>query len=294
MKKTEKNILTAFLLNLVFSLIELIGGMITNSVAIISDSIHDLGDALSIGVSFFLEKKSKKKADKKHTFGYIRYSVLGSVITTSILFAGSLLVIIKSIGRIITPEEINYKGMIVLSVFGVIINFIAAYKTKEGDSLNQQSVNLHMLEDTLGWCIVLIGAIIMNYTDISVIDPIMSIAVALFILINSIKNLKRILDLFLEKTPNNIDIDRIEKELINIDGIDNVHHIHIWSIDGYNNYSTLHVVTQEKDTKKIKDKVRKKLLDYEIVHTTIEIEDKECNDNFCDIKLEHHNHEHHH
>ena len=294
MKKTEKNILTAFTLNLLFSLIELIGGMITNSVAIISDSIHDLGDALSIGVSFFLEKKSKKKADKKHTFGYIRYSVLGSVITTSILFAGSLLVIIKSIGRIITPEEINYKGMIVLSVFGVIINFIAAYKTKEGSSLNQQSVNLHMLEDTLGWCIVLIGAIIMNYTDISLIDPLMSIAVALFILINSIKNLKRILDLFLEKTPNNIDIEKIEKELINIDGIDNVHHIHIWSIDGYNNYSTLHVVTQEKDTKKIKDKVRKKLLDCEIVHTTIEIEDKKCNDNFCDIKLEHHDHEHHH
>lgn len=293
MKKTEKNILTAFTLNLLFSLIELIGGMITNSVAIISDSIHDFGDALSIGVSFYLENKSKKKADKEHTFGYIRYSVLGSVITTTILFTGSLLVIIKSIGRIITPEEINYKGMIILSIFGVIINFIAAYKTKEGSSLNQQSVNLHMLEDTLGWCIVLIGAIIMNYTDISIIDPLMSIGVSLFILISSITNLHKILDLFLEKTPKNIDIEIIEKELLTIKGIENVHHIHVWSIDGFNNYSTLHVVTKEQDTKKIKDKIRKKLLEYDIIHTTIEIEDEECKESTCDIKLEEHEHHHH-
>ena len=148
-RKTDKNILIAFILNLTFSIIEFVGGTFTGSVAIISDSIHDLGDALSIGISYFLERKSKKKPDEKHTYGYIRYSVLGSTITTVILLTGSILVIYNAILRIINPVEINYNGMIIFAVFGVIINFIAAYFTKEGDSLNQKSVNLHMLEDVL-------------------------------------------------------------------------------------------------------------------------------------------------
>ena len=167
--KTEKNILIAFLLNLSFSIFEFIGGLFSNSVAILSDSIHDLGDALSIGISYFLERKSKKEPDEKYTYGYIRYSVMGSLITTVILLVGSLLVIYNSIKRVINPVQVNYDGMLILAIIGVIINFIAAYSTKEGDSLNQKSVNLHMLEDVLGWVVVLIGAIIMRFTDIGFI-----------------------------------------------------------------------------------------------------------------------------
>src|SRR5574344_1190297 len=145
--KTEKNILIAFILNIAFSIFEFIGGTLTNSVAIVSDSIHDMGDALSIGVSYFLEKKSKKKPDNKYTFGYVRYSILGALSTTMILFIGSIIVIYSSIVRIINPVVINYNGMIIFAIFGVIVNFLAAYFTKNGDSLNQKSVNLHMLED---------------------------------------------------------------------------------------------------------------------------------------------------
>ena len=188
--RTQKNILVAFILNVSFSIFELIGGVLTNSVAIISDSVHDIGDALSIGISYFLEKKSKKEPDDKYTYGYVRYSILGAVITTVILLVGSTFVIVNSIKRLINPVTINYNGMIIFAVFGVIINFLAAYFTKEGDSLNQKSVNLHMLEDVLGWVVVLIGAIIMKFTDISIIDAIMSILVSLFISINTIKNLK--------------------------------------------------------------------------------------------------------
>ena len=155
--KTEKNILGAFILNVTFSVLEFIGGALTNSVAIISDSIHDMGDAISIGLSYFLEKKSKKKPDKKYTYGYIRYSILGGLITTVILIIGSSLVIYNSIIRIFNPVEINYNGMIIFAIFGVVINFMAAYLTREGDSINQKSVNLHMLEDVLGWIVVLIG-----------------------------------------------------------------------------------------------------------------------------------------
>lgn len=139
----------AFILNLSFSIFEFIGGALTNSVAIMSDSIHDMADAISIVISFFLEKRSKRKPDNKYTFGYVRYSVLASIITITILIIGFILVIYNSIERIINPVKINYDGMILLSVFGVIINFFAAYFTKDGDSLNQKSVNLHMLEDVL-------------------------------------------------------------------------------------------------------------------------------------------------
>ena len=163
--KTEKNILIAFILNFAFSIFEFLGGIFTNSVAILSDAIHDIGDALSIGISYFLEKKSKKEPDEKYTYGYARYSVLGATITTAILMVGSVLVIINAIDRILNPVEINYNGMIIFAIFGVIVNFLAAYFTKEGNSINQRSVNLHMIEDVLGWIVVLIGALIMRFTD---------------------------------------------------------------------------------------------------------------------------------
>jgi len=294
--KTEKNILIAFLLNIGFSIFEFIGGTITNSVAIISDSIHDMGDALSIGISYFLEKISKKKPDNKYTYGYIRYSVIGSIITTTILLIGSIFVIYNAILRIINPVDINYDGMIIFALVGAIVNFMAAYFTKDGDSLNQKAVNLHMLEDVLGWIVVFIGAIIMRFTDIKIIDPILSIFVALFIFKNAFKNLKVIIDLFLEKTPNNIDINELKEHLLKIEGINDIHHIHIWSIDGYKTLATLHVVTNE-DNHKIKELVKEELKEHGIDHITIEIENtnEECCDETCNVELTHnHTHHHHH
>jgi len=292
--KTEKNILVAFILNISFSIFEFFGGLFTNSVSILSDSIHDLGDALSIGVSYFLERKSKKGVNNNYTFGYARYSVLGSVITTVILLVGSILVIYNAIGRIINPVEVNYSGMMIFAVIGVILNFIAAYVTREGDSLNQKSVNLHMLEDVLGWIVVLIGAIVMNFTDISIIDPIMSIGVALFILINSLKNLKVVLDLFLAKTPHDVNIDELKKHLLSVKGVDDVHHVHVWSMDGYNNYATMHIVTKDKDIKRIKDDIREELSEHNICHAILETETEVCDDTECHVDYNHEVHHHHH
>ena len=207
--KTERNILIAFILNLAFSIFEFIGGAITGSVAIVSDAVHDVGDAMSIGLSYFLEKKSKKQPDDIYTYGYARYSVMGGVITTFILIFGSIAVIYNAILRIANPVEINYNGMIIFAIVGVIVNLIAAYFTREGDSINQKAVNLHMLEDVLGWAVVLVGAIVMKFTDITYIDPAMSIAVAVVILINAIKNLKEVIDLFMERLPAHLRIEEI-------------------------------------------------------------------------------------
>lgn len=295
--KTEKNILLAFLLNLAFSVFEFAGGLFTGSIAIISDSVHDMGDAASIGISYFLEKKSKKGPDEKYTYGYTRFSVIGSLVTTLILIFSSCAVIYNAIHRILNPVEINYNGMIVFAIFGIAVNSLAAFFTHEGNSLNQKAVNLHMLEDVLGWVVVFIGSVIMRFTDLSFIDPIMSVGVAVFILISAAKNIKTILDLFLEKTPCGIDIDEIKEHILSIDGISDVHHIHIRSLDGYNNAATMHIVTSA-DTSTIKKLVREELHEHGICHATLEIEseDEECYDKHChtEFKASHCCHEHHH
>lgn len=294
--KTEKNILIAFILNVSFSIFELVGGLFTNSVAIISDSIHDLGDAISIGLSYFLEKKSKKKPNDIYTYGYARYSILGAFITTTILTIGSVVVILGAINRIINPESINYNGMIIFALFGVVINFLAAYFTKDGDSINQKSVNLHMLEDVLGWLVVFIGSILIKFTDILILDSLMSIGVAVFILINAFKNFKSILDLFLIKLPKSISIDEIKEHLKQIKGIKEIHHIHIWSIDGNNNYATMHVKTNDKKLKDLKKKIKEELNEHGINHITIEFEDddEKCEELECVIKNNDTLHHHHH
>lgn len=295
--KTEKNILIAFLLNLFFSVFELIGGIFTNSIAIISDAVHDFGDSISIGVSYFLEKKSKKKPDNKYTFGYTRYSVLGAIITNTILIIGSTLVIYNAIERIINPVAINHNGMIIFAIVGAVVNIIAAYATKEGDSLNQKAVNLHMLEDVLGWIVVLIGAIVIKFTNFTLIDPILSILVAIYILSNAIKSYKKIFNLFLEKTPEDIKIEELKEHILSIKGVEGIHHIHIWSMDGINNYATMHIVTDTKKLDELKKAIKEELKEHGISHTTIETEDKdtECSEHECSIiESNHHGHHHHH
>lgn len=291
--KSEKNILVAFILNLSFSVFEFLGGIFTNSVAIISDSIHDIGDAISIGISYFLETKSKRRPDNTYTYGYLRYSVMGSVITTLILLVGSVLVIINAVNRILDPQEVNYNGMIVFAVIGVIVNFLAAYFTRHGESMNQKAVNLHMLEDVLGWAVVLIGAVIMRFTDLALIDPILSICVAIYIFIHAFSHLKEALDLFLVKTPEGVSVDEIKHHLSEIDGVLDIHHIHIWSMDGNQNYATMHIVTNG-DHLTVKKAVKEELLEHGIVHTTLELEgeDENCSDEHCNP--EHTSHSHHH
>ena len=289
--KSEKNILIAFLLNLFFSIIEIIGGIFTNSISILADAVHDLLDSFSIGISFFLEKKSKKKSDEIYTYGYKRYSVLAAFITTFILFISSLLIIYHSVLRIFNPQEINYNGMIVIAIFGVIINYLAVYFTKDGDSLNQRAVNLHMLEDVLGWIIVLVGSFLIKITKILWIDSCLSIIVSTIIVLRTINHLNEVLNLFLMKKPVEIDIEEIKKHLLNIKGVKDVHHFHIWSLDGINNFATMHVVTNIN----IKEKIRNELKEHGINNVTIEIEDEKevCLNKECVINESMHTHHHH-
>lgn len=292
--KTKRKIFIAFMLNFLFSIFELIGGIITGSVAIASDAVHDFGDAISIGISYFLERLTGKKPNQKYTYGYARFSVLGGLITTLILLVSSIIIIYNAILRIITPTPIDYDKMIIFAVVGLVVNLIATYFTHGGKSINQKAVNLHMLEDVLGWAVVLVGAIVMRFTSLYIIDPILSIIVALFIIINSLKNLKEILDIFLIKTPKDIDTDHLIEHLKEIDGVEDIHHIHIWSLDGVSHCATLHVVSDSNDIQ-LKGKIKQELHEHGIVHSTIEMEKKEeeCSEKDCQIHNATHSSHHH-
>ncbi len=293
--KTEKNIIIAFLLNFSFSVFEFLGGIYTGSVAIMSDALHDLGDAASIGLAVILEKKSKKQPDEKFTYGYARYSVLSGIITTLILVFGSAVIIYNAVQRIISPIEVKYGPMIVFAVIGVVVNFFAAYFTHGGNSLNQKAVNLHMLEDVLGWAVGLAGAVLMKFTDLVIIDPLLSIGVSIFILINALKNLKQAIDIFLEKTPNLVSVNEIKEHVQNLDEVIDVHHVHVWTLEGNSVYATMHIVTNE-DFIQVKQKVKSLLQELGVHHATLELETDEenCEAINCAPQCSTIHHHHHH
>ena len=281
------------MLNLLFALFEFFGGIFTGSIAILSDSVHDLADAATIGLSYFLERKSTRHPDETYTYGYGRFSVLGGALTALVLLVGSVLVIGNAIKRIITPTPIHYDGMIVFALIGVVVNLSAALLTHKGDSLNQKAVSLHMLEDVLGWAVVLVGAVVMKFTDIRLLDPLLSIGVAVFILIHAVGHLKEALHIFLEKAPENIDAAHLRAQLLQIPGIVDVHHIHLWSMDGYANCATMHIVTNE-DPASAKAAARSALQALGICHATLEpeAENEHCPSRHC--HAEHHHSACHH
>ncbi len=296
--KTEKNIFLAFLLNFFFSVFEFFGGIFTGSVAILSDAVHDIGDAASIGAAYFLEKKSKRKPNEVYTYGYARFSVLGSVITTFILLFGSIAVIYNAVHRLIYPLPIYYDGMILFALVGAIVNLFAAFLTKEKGSLNQKAVNLQMLEDVLGWIVVFLGAIAMKFTNFTWLDPLLSICVAVFILINATKNLKEIFNIFIIKAPQGLQADVMQEHLSKTDGVASVHHIHVWTLDGQTHCATLHVIINN-EPEAVKKRIREKLKEIGVAHVTIETEreNEPCDEHDCQIKSipsAHHHHHHHH
>ena len=278
MKKTiktnsERNLLTAFALNLFFAIIELIGGIITNSVAILSDAIHDFGDSLSLGIALYLQKVSKKRGDDKYSYGYRRFSLLGSLFISIILIVGSIVMIKESTIRLFNPQDTNATGMLILSILGIIINGAAVIKLKKGNSHNENAVKLHMLEDVLGWAAVMIGSIIMYFTGFTQIDPILSIIIALWILFNVYKNIKNTLAIMLQQVPANLDISDLEKRLASISGVEYIHDLHIWSIDGIKNIASLHIMYNiNNDIYSIKQMAREILAKEGIYHATIETE----------------------
>lgn len=281
-----ENIKTAFFLNFFFVIIEIIGGIFTNSFAILSDAVHDLGDCLAIGCAYFLEKVSLKKSNEKYTYGYRRYSLVSAIITSVILIIGSVGVIYGSVMRIKEPKEIYGLGMLIIAVFGFIINGLAVLKTHKGTGANEKAISLHLLEDVLGWAAVLVGSIFIYFFNWSFIDTALSLIIAVFLLVESVKQLMGVFRILLETAPEGFSIEEYKNALLQTENVTDIHHIHIWSMDGEDILATLHANINA-DTldclKAVKEQLEHKSLEFGIHHITIQLDlENDCCHNECD------------
>jgi len=280
--KSGENLKIAFFLNLAFTILELFGGYYVNSVAIISDAVHDLGDSLALGTAWYLDKKSKQKSNSNFSFGYARFSLLGALINSLVLIAGSIFVIYEAVGRILEPQHSDANGMIVFAIFGILVNGFAAWKISKGKSLNEKVVSWHLLEDLLGWMAVLIVAIILKFNDIHYLDPALSLLITAYILWGVISRLKETLFIFLQGVPKEIDLKKIEQEILAIDSIQSLHHTHIWSLEGEQHVFSSHLVLKNiesfNELEACKAAVQKTLKKYNFQHYTLqtELDGKSC------------------
>ncbi|KPD21228.1 cation diffusion facilitator family transporter [Idiomarina zobellii] len=274
----------AFFLNLCFTVIEFIGGVLTNSTAILADAVHDLGDSISIGMAWLLDKFSRKDATNTFTYGYRRLSLVGAFINAVILTAGSIWILFEAIPRLWNPVMPMAEGMALLAVFGVVVNGYAAFKLSKGQSLNERVLNWHLLEDVLGWVAVLVVSIVLLFVDWPILDPLLSIAFTLFILVNVVRHLGSTIKLFVQASPDPQVYQQIHKKLVALDLVDNAHHLHFWSLDGERHVLTAHIVVSKELTSTeravLKEKISEQLAEFELAHTTIELEypDEACRD----------------
>lgn len=273
---SSRRIGLVFFLNLGFTIIELAGGLLTNSTAILANGVHDLGDSLSLGSAWLLDRKGRKSANSEFTYGYRRLTLFGAFINSMVLIAGSLWVLSEAIPRLADPVMPVTQGMFALAILGVTVNGIAAYRMSKGSTLNEKVLNWHLLEDVLGWLAVLIASVILQFGDWPILDPILSIGFTLFILVNVIRNLWATGKLFHQAVPDRELHDRIRRSLLETDGVIEVHHQHLWSLDGEHHVLTAHIVVDiNLDAEQygtVKDAIGEALRPFELTHTTIEIE----------------------
>jgi cobalt-zinc-cadmium efflux system protein len=266
----------AFFLNLIFTLIEIGGGLWTNSIAVLSDAVHDAGDCLSVGVAWYLEHRSNSRPSALFTYGYRRLSVLGGMFTGLVLLAGVVAVLTRAIGRLANPEPVNAPGMIALGVLGVVVNGAALLRLRRGAGLNAGIMSWHFLEDTLGWAAILVGSVVLMVWDVPIVDPILSIGISLFVLWNVGRNLRKVLLVFLQTAPAGFDVDAFRQAARRIPQIVSTHHTHSWSIDGESHVFSTHLVlrreTSADEVPVIKQWVLDLLSPHRFEHVTIETE----------------------
>jgi cobalt-zinc-cadmium efflux system protein len=273
-----------FALNFGFTILEIIGGIWTNSVAIIADAVHDLGDTFSLGISWYLERYARRSGDEVFSFGYQRFSLLGALVTSTVLLLGSVFVLSESIPRLFAPEPANAQGMLLLAVIGLAVNGAAALRMRHGRTLNERMVTWHLVEDVLGWAAVLVVSIVLLFWDIYILDSLLSIAITVFVLWNVFRALKETLVIFLQGVPSSVSREGIEAEIVSVEGVAAVHHTHMWSLDGDRHVFTAHVVVEASPSLAQMDGLRavikKRLSGLGIAHATLEMEHDEgqCSD----------------
>lgn len=281
------NIKMAFFLNLFFAIFEIVGSFFTHSLAVLSTGLHDLGDSLSLGSSWYLEKISRNKRNVHFSYGYRRFSLLAAVISSLILLIGSFFIISESFDRLLHPEHSNAGGMILFAIFGIAVNLIAVLRLKKGKSLNEKVIIWHLLDDVFGWAAVLVVAVVIIIRDMHFLDPLLSLLITVYVLWKVLKNFKKTILIFLQGVPESINISLLEGNVKAIKGVQALHDTHVWSLDGQYNILTTHIMLgkdlSQKEILDIKCKAKELIQKNNIQHVTIEMEqpNETCKTKYC-------------
>ncbi len=269
-----KNILSAFFINLTFTVISLIGGWLTNSMAIISDSIHDLGCTLSIALAWVFERIAGRRPTRTFTFGYRRFTLLGAFVNAFILLSGSSIVLYESVERLHSPENVNAEGMLWFAILAILFKGLAVWRTWKGSNVNQRMVSLHLLGDCLGWVAVLLASVVLIFVEVPLLDTILSICISIYILYNVVRNLIVAFRIVLEGVPASINYEELKKELETLANISTIKDFRVWSMDNERHIAEISLITTLNDlhsVEQLKVAIRKTLEGHHIVWSTIEV-----------------------
>ena len=299
--KTKHTVWLAFFLNLSYAIVEFIAGGVFGSSAVLADSVHDMGDAIAIGVSAFLETISNREEDSHYTLGYKRFSLLGAMVTAVILMTGSVLVILGNITKLFHPQAVNDEGILWLGIIAVSINVLASLVVRKGKTKNESILSLHFLEDTLGWVAVILMAIVLRFTDWYILDPLLSLVISIFILSKAIPRFWSTLKIFLDAVPEGVDIKQVKSDLEQLDHVASINQLNLWSMDGLEKNAIVHVCLKEIEQMELcKESIRSKLKDCGFQNVTIEVDaDLETHQthkrNMEELEAsQSHGHDHHH
>ena len=298
---TKGAVWLAFFLNLSYAIIEFIAGGVFSSSAVLADSVHDLGDAIAIGVSAVLETISNREEDSHYTLGYKRFSLLGALVTAVILMTGSVLVILENITKLFHPQPVNDEGILWLGIIAVSINVLASLVVSKGKTKNESILSLHFLEDTLGWLAVILMAIVLRFTDWYILDPLLSLVISFFILSKAIPRFWSTLNIFLDAVPEGVDIKQVKSDLEQLDRVASINQLNLWTMDGLEKNAIVHVCLKEIEQMEVcKEAIRAMLKDYGFQNITIEVDADLVTHQAHKRKIEElevsqsHGHEHHH
>ena len=270
---SKTSIWLAFFLNLSYAIVEFIAGGIFGSSAVLADSVHDLGDAIAIGISALLETISNREEDRQYTLGYKRFSLLGAMLTAVILMIGSVLVILENVTKIVHPQPVNEKGILWLGIIAVATNVLASLVVRKGKTKNESILSLHFLEDTLGWLAVILMAIILRFTDWYILDPLLSLVISIFILSKAIPRFWSTLKIFLDAVPEGVETAEIEKELAALANVKSINQLNLWTMDGLEKNAIVHVCLEEiEHIEYCKESIRNLLKDYGFQNVTVEVD----------------------
>ena len=299
--KTKHTVWLAFFLNLSYAIVEFIAGEIFGSSAVLADSVHDLGDAIAIGISAFLETISNREEDSHYTLGYKRFSLLGALVTAVILMTGSVLVILGNITKLFHPQAVNDEGILWLGIIAISVNVIASLVVRKGKTKNESILSLHFLEDTLGWVAVILMAIVLRFTDWYILDPLLSLVISIFILSKAIPRFWSTLKIFLDAVPEGVDIKQVKSDLEQLDHVTSINQLNLWTMDGLEKNAIVHVCLKEIEQMELcKESIRSKLKDCGFQNITIEIDADLASHqthkrNMEELEaVQNHGHEHHH